>query len=143
MYFNIYKNYIGYFSWNNQTLFSFPLPSFLSGLLSIFCVCSIHLQHHLSALHPNPVAVLCCQHLCVGTVCVAHRWVIILYLQLPHSFITSLFTTLPYLQFPDLNRYLTAFRNKPSLLLPHLMQVFFRVKNVVLFFSFALWVHLQ
>lgn len=57
---------------NQNTLLS-PHPSFLLGLFSIFCLCSIHIKYNMSALHTNTMAVFCCQHVCLGTVCLAHR----------------------------------------------------------------------
>lgn len=45
----------------------------VSGLLSILCVCGVHIRYYMSALHPRAVAVLCGQHIRVGAVRVAHR----------------------------------------------------------------------
>lgn len=50
-----------------------PRPLCSTGLLSVLCVCGVYLGHHLPPLHPSAVAVLRCQHLRVGAVCVAHR----------------------------------------------------------------------
>lgn len=47
--------------------------SFLSGFLSVLCVCGVYIRHHMPALHPRAVAVLRCQHVRVGAVCLAHR----------------------------------------------------------------------
>lgn len=44
------------------------------GLLSLLRMCRFHIGHHLPPFYTCSVAVLCCQYLCVGTVCLAHRW---------------------------------------------------------------------
>lgn len=51
---------------------SYPLLS-STGFLSILCVCCVYLGHHLPPLHPSAMAILRCQYLCVGAVCLAHR----------------------------------------------------------------------
>lgn len=48
---------------------------YLSGLLCIFYLYRAHFRHDLLLFHPCALAVLCCQHLRLGAICLAHRYV--------------------------------------------------------------------
>lgn len=54
-------------------LFFFSLS--LSGLLCIFYLYCTYIRHDLLLFHPCALAVFCCQHLCLGAICLAHRYV--------------------------------------------------------------------
>ena len=65
---------------SNDTLFflivEFQFVYSLSlGILSIFHLHCHHVRHDLLSVHPGPLAVLCCQHIRLGPICMAHRYV--------------------------------------------------------------------
>lgn len=47
----------------------------LSGLLCIFYLYCTYVRHDLLLFHPCALAVFRCQHLCLGAICLAHRYV--------------------------------------------------------------------
>lgn len=48
---------------------------FVSGLLCIFYLYCTYIRHDLLFFHPCALAVFCRQHLCLGAICLAHRYV--------------------------------------------------------------------
>lgn len=55
----------------NYIFFSF----FVSGLFRIFYLYCTYVRHDLLFFHPCALAVFCCQHLRLGAICLAHRYV--------------------------------------------------------------------
>lgn len=47
---------------------------FFPGLLCVFYLYCTYIRHDLLFLHPCALAILCCQHLCLGAICLAHRY---------------------------------------------------------------------
>ena len=67
-----YKTVEDFSTHNYENIFQI-FASLSTGLLSVLCVCGVYIGHYMPALHPCAMAVLRCQHLRVGPVCVAYR----------------------------------------------------------------------
>lgn len=67
-----------YFVWyrgiNVEEVCSARVSSFLAGIFCVLRVHRTHIRHDLLPLHPGSLAVLCCQYVRLGAVCLAHRY---------------------------------------------------------------------
>lgn len=68
------SNAVAYYA-KSHCLFSLFLSLSLSGLLCIFYLYCTYVRHDLLLFHPCALAVFCCQHLCLGAIRLAHRYV--------------------------------------------------------------------